>query len=117
MAGKTKSEPKRIMIEFIRATANGNSIFKFRLRGGETEARNFVHRMRVALSRMRDIVKQSGRVPKDFKVLLHDIDFDPDTGVSTVTLRKSEGSDIHITAEVEEIFDDIAGGKPIEVGK
>ena len=112
MSTKTKSQPKQMMIKFIKETVQ-NPEFQFRLRGNEDDAKRFVHRMRVELSRMRDVVRESGRVPKEFKVLLHEIDFDPMQGISTITLIKTEGKTIHIAEEINEIFDDLASGEMI----
>lgn len=102
-----------MMINFIKATKEQKE-FSFRLRGNEEDARKFVHRMRVELSRMRDAVKESGRVPKEFKVLTHSIDFDKMEGITTITLQKVEGKSVQIAEEVHEIFDDLAGGAIIQ---
>lgn len=113
MSARTKSLAKLQMIEFIKATKEQPD-FTFRLRGNAEDAKKFVHRMRVELSRMRDAVKESGRVPKEFKVLTHIVDFDPMEGITTITLRKVEGKSVQIAEEVHEIFDDIAGGAIIQ---
>ena len=113
MTNKTRSQPKQMMIRFIKETIKKQD-FTFRLRGDESDAKRFVHRMRVELSRMRDTVKESGRVPKEFKVLLHDVVHEPMEGVTTIVLRKSEGKTVQIAEEVNEIFDDIAGGERIQ---
>ena len=105
----TRSQAKLMMISFLRGTRETN-VFQFRIRGDKDDARKFVHRMRVELSRMRDTVKDTGKVPKEFKVLLDDVDFDAMEGITTIFLRKADGTTTVIAEEVHEIFDDIAGG-------
>ena len=109
MSSKTKSQAKLMMIKFIKATVN-DPLFSFRLRGDEEDAKKFVHRMRVELSRMRDIVKESGRMPKEFKVLTDSIEHNPMDGITLITLRKSVGANAAIAEDLDEIFDEIAGG-------
>lgn len=109
MSTNTKSQAKLMIINFLRSTRE-DAIFKFKL-GGDTEAANkFIHRMRVELSRMRDIVKDTGRVPKEFKMIVVDVTFAIATNTSVITLQKVEGKVEAIAEEINEIFDDIAGG-------
>ena len=112
MTATSRSMPKKMMIKFIQKTVETPE-FKFKLHGSEEDAKRFVHRMRVELSRMRDIVRDSGRVPKEFKVLLHNLEPDPLEGVTTITLLKTKGRTLQIADEVREIFDDIAEGEKL----
>ena len=109
----TRSQAKLMMIKFLRDTRE-QADFTFRIRGDREDARRFVHRMRVELSRMRDTVKDSGKVPKEFKVLCEDITFDAMEVISTITLKKAEGNVVRIAEEVNEIFDELAGGAKIQ---
>lgn len=109
----TRSQAKLMMIKFLRETREVDT-FSFRIRGDKEDAKRFVHRMRVELSRMRDAVKESGRVPKEFKVLLEELSFDAMEGITTILLKKSEGRVVQIAEEVHEIFDDLAGGARIK---
>lgn len=113
MPKRTKSLAKQQMIKFIQETKE-NPVFKLKLRGNQEDAEKFVHRMRVELSRMRDIVKQQGRVPKEFKVMTDEIFHDKVENITTVKLRKVEGKDIQIADDLDDIFDDLAGGVRIQ---
>jgi hypothetical protein len=109
----TKSQAKLMMIKFLRDTRETPD-FSFRIRGDLDDAKKFVHRMRVELSRMRDTVKDSGRVPKEFKVLMGELNFDFGEGITTIELKKSEGRTVEIAEDVQEIFDDLAGGERLQ---
>lgn len=98
-----------MIINFLRSTRE-NAQFQFKLQGDTEAANKFIHRMRVELSRMRDIVKDSGRVPKEFKMIVDSVIFAPGTNTSIITLQKQEGKQEAIAEEINEIFDDIAGG-------
>lgn len=109
----TKSEPKQKVIEFIKSTVvdpeNPNaSFFQFAIYGSEEDAKRFVHRMRVELSRLRDIVKQQGRIPREFKMLAEEYVFDKTIGQTQIFLRRSEGRQEVVDPAVAELFDDIA---------
>ena len=113
MAGKTTSQAKKMMIKFLEHTRE-QSEFSFKIKGTSEDAEKFVHRMRVELSRMRDIVKSSGRVPKEFKMLTDEIEHDTMEGITVVKLKRVEGKTIQIAEDVEKIFNDIAGGEIIQ---
>ncbi len=109
MSTNTKSQAKLMIINFLRSTREKGE-FKFKLRGDTEDARKFIHRMRVELSRMRDVVKEAGRVPKEFKMIVLDVTFLVATNTSVITLEKVEGKVEAIAEEVNEIFEDLAGG-------
>lgn len=109
MSSITKSQAKLMIINFLRSTRE-DAEFKFRLHGDSENANKFIHRMRVELSRMRDMVKGAGRVPKEFKMIVVDVNFLAATNITIVTLQKVEGKVEAIAEEINEIFDDIAGG-------
>ena len=113
MAKPTTSPAKLQMIKFIESTREQPE-FKFNIRGTKETAEKFIHRMRVELSRMRNTVIESGRVPKEFKVLTHEIVYNREHNLCRVTLHKSTGFKSEIANEVGDIFDDIAGGGMIE---
>lgn len=113
MSNNTKSPAKLMIINFLRSTREETD-FKFKLRGDSEDAHKFIHRMRVELSRMRDVVKNSGRVPKEFKMIVADVLFDLGTNTTIITLQKQEGKVEQIAEEVDEIFEDIAGGAIIK---
>lgn len=113
MSANTKSQAKLMMINFLRNTRNEIE-FKFKLRGTPEDARKFIHRMRVELSRMRDTVKDAGRVRKEFKMIVVDVTYLLKNNTSVVTLQKIEGKAEQIAEEVDEIFEDLAGGVVIK---
>lgn len=116
MSNHSKSQAKQMLIKFLQETRN-TSDFTFKIRGDESEAKRFIHRMRVELSRMRDRVKEAGRIPKEFKMLIIDLTFDSmdgPAGVTTVVLQKHEGKNVGIAEDMDEIFDDLAGGSVIK---
>jgi phosphotransferase system IIB component len=111
MSREIKSAAKRRVIEFIRHTRHAKTTvpFVFTLEGTENDARAFVHRMRVELSRLRQRVKDRGKVPVPFKMMLGDI--------KTLTPNKQQislvkdNSIMRVSKEVDEVFDDLAGGE------
>lgn len=66
-------------------------------------AEKFVHRMRVELSRMRDMVRENGMIPRPFKMICVSIK-EVDSRI-TITLRKQLSKTMKISEDVEEVFD------------
>jgi hypothetical protein len=118
MAREIKSEAKLKVIDFIRYYSSKDSEkkppFTFEIRGTRNDAEAFVHRMRVELSRMRQLVRDRGRAPRPFKMMLHDI---KTSGIvhnkQMIQLKKDDGA-IPIAKEIDEIFSEIAGGALIK---
>lgn len=108
----TKSLPKRKLINFLK-NAVLDEDYSFPVDIPNDEAINFVHRMRVELSRFREKVKRSNRTPKSFKMLLIGSVKNGDNKC-IITLRKSQSSH-DVSNEIDEIFDTIAGGKQLDV--
>lgn len=107
------SDAKRKLIDFIRATANeDNAQFAFTIHGDEKQAAKFVHRMRVELSRMRDVIRQQGRIPKPWKMMFVSAVANPLEGTVTITLQKSFRHRVEHEA-IREIFDELDGGAQI----
>lgn len=112
MPKQIKSEAKLKLIEFIRYYSKEDSeekpAFQFIINGTKGDAAAFVHRMRVELSRMRQLVRDRGRAPRPFRMRLGEI--------KTVGFRKNQifltkdNGVIEIAKEVDEIFDEVAGG-------
>ena len=106
----TESPAKLQVIHFVKNAVVGED-YVFEIKGTQRDAERFVHRMRVELSRLRNEVKRRQRIPRPFKMLLHSINV---MGVhQQVTLRKTIDAN-DVSSDVDEIFDDIAGGKQIE---
>lgn len=108
----TKSPARQMMIEFIKATRE-NPVFSFKIKGNEESAKSFVHRMRVELSRMREVVIQKGETPRPFKVKMQTVEYDRKTDSTIVTLKKEQGVDVQIATDIQSIFNEISGGLKI----
>lgn len=109
-----KSLPKRKLINFLQ-NAKEDEDYTFRVDISPDEAINFVHRMRVELSRFREKVRERDRTPKHFKMLFKGAK--PVVGSKDkcdITLCRSlSGHDVSNT--LDSIFDEVAGGKKLDV--
>jgi hypothetical protein len=117
MGVKTKSAAKERMIDFIRETRSDGSIYSFTIQATREESERFVHRMRVELSRMRELVREKKRVIKEFKVLLDSIKtikHGDGLHYSKITLKRTSGKMPYVAPEIDKIFDELAGGEQIE---
>ncbi len=75
-------------------------------------AQDFVHRMRVELSRLRDLARKMDKVPKHFKMLF--IKAEPlGDGKCSITLRKSLSAN-NVDNEVNDILDMVSIGEKID---
>lgn len=106
----TTSPAKTKLFEFLGQTQMQED-FVFENKGTETQAREFVHRMRVELSRLREIAKEREIVPKHFKMLLKSIECSGT--VCKITLTKAT-SRLDVSNEIDAIFDMIGGGKRVD---
>jgi hypothetical protein len=106
-----KSAPKKQIIDFIRTTKTGET-YVFDLPGTQDDAKNYVHRMRVELARLRSVVANSGHTPKHFKLMLISIDDLPNGG-TRVTLKRTESAN-DVTNLLDGIFNHIAGGPRLD---
>lgn len=109
----TRSEPKQKVIEFVKHTRvdptdKSVSLFQFAIHGTTEDAKRFVHRMRVELSRLRELVRQQNREPREFKMLALDYTHDSAVGQTTIMLQRAEGRQEVVDPEVAAVFDDIA---------
>lgn len=110
----TRSEPKQKVIDFVKSTKvveddNAQSLFQFVLYGTEEDAKRFVHRMRVELSRLRELVRQQNREPREFKMMFLGCTYERSKNQTTVTLQRTEGSSQQLVdPEVAAIFDNLA---------
>lgn len=83
---KELSEIQTQVLQFMKI-ATDETPYNFTIKGDAEDAKKYVHRMRVELSRMREELKSRGRVPKSFKMLLLKIHQMQD-GTCLVTLGK-----------------------------
>lgn len=109
----TRSEPKQKVIEFVKHTHvdpvnKSASLFKFAIHGTTEDAKRFVHRMRVELSRLRELVRQQNREPREFKMLALEYTHDKAIGQTTITLQRAEAKQEVVDPEVAAVFDDLA---------
>lgn len=111
---KIKSPSRLQVIDFIK-TCKSDEEYIFKFRGSLKQADNFVHRMRVDLSRLRTLVRGRGHVPKHFKMLIIRIIPNSDNTLQTITLKKAI-SKHDVSGIIDLIFSDIAGGKVIDEG-
>ncbi len=109
-----KSLPKRKLITFLKEAKEGED-FSFIVNIPPNEALNFVHRMRVELSRFREKVREQQRTPKHFKMLFIGVEkIDDEKDKCKITLRRSQ-SGHDVSNVVDDIFDEVAGGKKLDV--
>jgi len=78
---------KELVIAFIKMDSNKE--MQFPNKEGIDRARRLVSSMRVKLSRMRGEVRRRGLNLNDFKMILKDISYDPETNTSVITLTKT----------------------------
>ena len=113
MLATSRSEPKQKVIDFVKTTKvdpddTSLSLFQFAIHGTEEDAKRFVHRMRVELSRLRELVKQQGKTPREFKMLASGYAYEREVHQTTIILQRTEGKQECVDPEVAAIFDDIA---------
>ncbi len=112
-----KSASKLRLIDFIRYYGQGaTEPFNFELAGNVKNGENFVHRMRVELSRMRSILRARGVAPSSFKLMLVDIKLiQPFPPRVLVTLEKTNNV-LEASEDVKEIFSLLSDGALITKG-
>ena len=113
MLASSRSEPKQKVIDFVKSTKvdpnnTALSLFQFAIHGTEEDAKRFVHRMRVELSRLRELVRQQNREPREFKMLVSRYTYERGVHQTTITLQRTEGRSEIVDPEIAAIFDDIA---------
>lgn len=111
---EVKSLPKRKLINFLQNAVESEN-YTFEVNIPVEEALNFVHRMRVELSRFREKVRARGRTRKHFKMLF--INAEPigdGKNKCIITLRRSQ-SGHDVSNIVDDIFEEVAGGKELDV--
>lgn len=109
----TKSPAKLQLIEFIRHS-KPEMPYRFRVLGNTAIADKFVHQMRVELSRMRETLRARNIVPKAFKLMLDEIQYDPVKDECTITIRQTNTASSAVHSDIDEILDTIAGGKKVD---
>ena len=121
MATKRESDAWLKMLEFIKT--NDDGVFEFIHPGNKQEAKDFVHRMRVELSRARKMAKRRNKTLKIFKMNIIDIEeflddvevIDEQTGEEVTRKMKKSNVKLHkaipgsgdIQNEIQDFFKDI----------
>lgn len=100
--------PKDTLIKFLREAVLYEP-YSFQISGSQKFANDFIHRMRVELSRLRTKVRERGQVPKQFKILLERIDCNESMQDCIVTLIKTDGSrKKDLPPEIADILNDLS---------
>lgn len=85
-----------------------NEPYEFEIDGNEVDAKNFIHRMRVALSQIRDELRNRGKTPRKFKVLNKSVVHNPRTGKSKITLVMCKSALDVVVDEIDDTFNSIS---------
>ena len=106
------STAKQRVIDFV-VNAKLETDYSFLYEGDTDAAQRFVHRMRVELSRLRKLLKNSGRTPSLFKVYI--VDMIPQTTVdqkprTKVVLRKTGSAQVEIDENLRDALAAIERG-------
>lgn len=111
---KIKSLSRLQVIDFIK-NCHADEDYIFTFKGTFKQAENFIHRMRVDLSRLRTLVRDRGHVPKHFKMLIISIKSNQNNTSQSITLKKAI-SKHDVSGIIDDIFKEVAGGKVIDEG-
>ena len=76
------------MIDLLETTANEQQ-YTFIFEGSTAEANDYIHKMRVELSRMRESVRNAGHIVAHFKIRKVSIRFNPATAKTEIVLLKT----------------------------
>jgi len=96
-------QPKAVLIEFLQNTNEEEQIFTFTIKGTKTVAVNFIHCMRVELSRLRRKAISQGRTPTHFKILRKSIIHNNEKRICEIILqRRTEKT---VTPELDSLLD------------
>lgn len=118
-----RSPAKREVIAFLNAvspkrTKEPNPTYKFEFMGSRKDAQEFIHQMRVALSRLRAKVRNSGHKVKHFKMLVKEIKEGDTPGFLTIELMKTTSQHNEITMILDSILDEVTvKPDPLELAK
>lgn len=113
---KETSLPKQKLIEFLQNSV-AEEAFTLVIPSSAKDAATFIHRMRVELSRFREQVRNRGRVPRAFKMLYIKTETKAiNENTCSVVLMKSTSGHA-VDAEIDAIFEQVAGGTMLEVDK
>jgi len=96
-------QPKAVLIEFLQQTNKEDLLYTFTIKGTKTVATNFIHCMRVELSRLRRKAIAQGRTPTQFKILRKSIIHDNKTRTCEIILQRQIEKEI--SPELDSLLD------------
>jgi len=108
---KTKSPAKKQLITFLKESVLDQD-YTFEIDVDILMAQDFVHRMRVELSRLRDLARKRDKVPKHFKMLYINSESSGD-GKCSITVRKTLSAN-NVDNEVNDILDMVSSGEKLD---
>lgn len=97
-----QSAPKVKLLDMVR-TRKLTEPYEFEIEGSETDAKNFVHRMRVELGRFREKIRDAGRTPKQFKMLVMGYAHSEKAGRTKITLVLARSTN-DVSEELKDAF-------------
>lgn len=106
-----KSKAKKEVLQFIKT--NMEAEYTFTIVGDEYKATKYLQRMRTELSRLRDLVRERGKVPKHFKMIHVSTVHDPKAGNCVIVLKKTTSAN-DVSELVQEAFADLEAGDKID---
>ena len=110
---KYKSEAKNTLVRMLAQFKDSDEgDFVFYLRGNTEYADNYIHRMRVELSRFRAKIAKNKKAWKPFKILRVSVEEMPD-GIVKVVLRK-DLKDSRAINDVADVFELVDGVEKID---
>jgi predicted nuclease with TOPRIM domain len=118
-----RSPAKREVFAFLNAvspkrTKEKQPLYTFDFMGSVADAHDFIHRMRVELSRLRNRVRAQGHKVKHFKMLLKEIQPGESPGFLRITLMKTVSQHNEISMIVDHILTEVTVSEdPLEVAK
>ena len=96
-------QPKAVLIEFLQQTNTKEQLYIFKIKGTKIVATNFIHCMRVELSRLRRKAIAQGRTPTHFKILRKSIKHDSLTRTCEIVLQRQ--TEKEVTPELDSLLD------------
>ena len=111
----TKSPARLQVIDFLKATKGKINVeYEFTCDGNFTLADVFVKRMRTELTRLRNLLREGGKEPAYFKVILVSIvEEQKSPAKCRVKLRKTDGG----MSELDEVLDEETIDALMEAGR
>lgn len=103
---------KERLIDFLRKAPHAeDKKYKFDVLGDGAEAKSFVHRMRVELSRLRAELRDRNKQVRPFKMLMVSVEPSPtNQHYQQITLQFQQAKSDTVSREVSEVFNVLSTG-------